>query len=67
MNTIVDLNISQARTRIFTVFQKKQNGKCRHCKRNTTLSDIGLVTGMEGGIITLIMILTSHEAQSQSE
>jgi len=39
MNAVVDLNISHARTRIFTVIQKKQNGKCRHCKRNITLSD----------------------------
>ncbi len=31
--------------RIFTVIQQKQNGKCHHCKRNITLSDILVSNG----------------------
>ena len=27
------------RNRIYSVIQKKQNGKCRRCKMNITLSD----------------------------
>ena len=39
MNAVIDLNMSQLRTRIFSVIQKKQNGKCHRCKINITLSD----------------------------
>jgi hypothetical protein len=45
MNAVVDLKNSQVRTKIFSVIQKKQNGKCHHCKRNIVLSDIVVSNG----------------------
>ena len=39
MNAVVDLKNSQVRTRILSVIQKKQNGKCHKCKINIKLSD----------------------------
>ena len=35
--------------RIFSVIQQKQNGKCRHCKRNITLSDTVVSNGKGRG------------------
>ena len=40
MNAVVDLSNSQLRTRIISVIQTKQKGKCHYCKRNIQLSDI---------------------------
>ena len=39
MNAVIDLKIPQIRIRIFSVIQKKQNGKCLQCKINIMLSD----------------------------
>ena len=45
VNALVDLKNSQVRTRIFSVIQKKQNGKCHHCKRIVTISDTVVSNG----------------------
>ena len=45
MNAVIDLRIPQLRTRIFSVIQKKQNGKCHRCKINITLSDTVVSNG----------------------
>ena len=45
MNAVVDLKNSQLCTRIFSVIQKKQNGKCHRCKINITLSDTVVSNG----------------------
>jgi hypothetical protein len=45
MNAVVDLKNSQVGTKIFSVIQKKQNGKCHHCKRIITLSDTVVSNG----------------------
>ena len=45
MNAVVDLKNSQVRTKIFSVIQTKQNGKCHHCTRNITLSDTVVSNG----------------------
>ena len=49
MNAIVDLSNSQLRTRIFSVIQAKQKGKCHYCKRNIILSDIVVSNGKGRG------------------
>ncbi len=40
MISIIYLRSPHLRDRIFASIQKKQNGKCRHCKNNITLEDI---------------------------
>ena len=45
MNAVVNLMNSKARTRIFSVIQQKQNGKCRRCEVNITLSDTVVSNG----------------------
>ena len=52
MNAVVDLSNSQLRTRIFSVIQRKQNGKCHHCKRNITLSDTVVSNGKWKGLLS---------------
>ena len=49
MNAVIDLRIPQLRTRIFSVIQKKQNGKCHWCKINITLSDTVVSNGSGRG------------------
>jgi hypothetical protein len=39
MIAIINLKSPHLRGRIFSCIQKKQNGKCRHCKMNITLGD----------------------------
>ena len=39
MNAVVDLRNSRLRTKIFSVIQMKQNGKCHRCKINITKAD----------------------------
>ena len=45
MNAVIDLKMPQLRTRIFSVIQKKQNGKCHRCEINITLSDTVVSNG----------------------
>jgi hypothetical protein len=45
MNAVIDLKMSQLRTRIFSVIQEKQNGKCHGCKINITLLDTVVSNG----------------------
>ena len=59
MNAVVDLKNSQVRTRIFSVIQKKQNGKCHHCKRIITLSDT-VVSNGKGRVIIISHVLRSY-------
>jgi len=35
--------------RIFSVIQQKQNGKCRHCNRNISMSDTVVSNGKGRG------------------
>ena len=45
MTAVVDLTNSQLRTIIFSAIQRKQDGKCRRCKINITLSDTVVSNG----------------------
>jgi hypothetical protein len=45
MIAIINLAMPHLRKRIFSVIQKKQNGKCHHCKRNITQSDTVVSNG----------------------
>ena len=42
---IINLTIPHMQNRIFSVIQQKQNGKCRHCRRNITLVDTVVSNG----------------------
>jgi len=42
---VIDLKMPRLRKRIFSVIQQKQNGKCRHCRKNITLSDTMVSNG----------------------
>jgi hypothetical protein len=39
MIAVINLKMPHLRKRIFSVIQQKQNGKCRHCRKNITLQD----------------------------
>jgi hypothetical protein len=46
---VINLNMQHLRTRIFSVIQQKQNGKCHHCRKNIALSDIVVSNGKGRG------------------